>query len=1064
MRKSLLILQLLLCLVAKAQQITDTQVASQTNTVFSLLEKNRVPHQILLDYGYDFVDATQYDGVLRSNNYLSPGIYRQLYNTMLSSRVNTSVPELEAPEDLESAWSSKRKSETNKFGKGSPTSALVLNGLYYKYSRIRSNALSQNDIRVTNGKYDDVYVSGTWQNPYETKTSFGMALPVQQIANSKISLLLSNETWYTNQSPNVHSFAVNFGDGSGYKAFSLGNALLHTYANDGNYTVTFRLRLTNGQYLYCRNRLKVTGAARQNALSARDPGCNLPNGSFPLEFVTATRSFQGIAGSATLQIAYANTCGQITKPLIVAEGLDTGLQQEGATIGDSDIEQFFQFVDNSGSQSLIDLVSTTNTAITNDFDVIYVNWDNGVDDLRRNAFVLQRVIEWVNQQKAISGSTTPNVVLGQSMGGVIARYALRDMENRNEDHDTNLYISHDAPHQGAHIPLGSLYFARQMLNEVIATPAGSVGVPLASGEFSVGDIEDLLDAPAVKQLLRQYVRKDYVRDNDVHDTWQSELQSMGYPQQTRNVALSNASHCAEGYGLSSNQQLFRINGSGSTKGLQDILFGTLGGLFTGIATGDIATALLGVLPGNSKLEADFRIKAYPSSGTANIYSGRITYTKKLLWLIRITRTFTRRNFDSPSGVLLQDNFPGGSNLFINQLSSESGSGGNFFGNFGYNFDVVDDVNFITAVSALDVGSGATVLNASDYTRTYTQTNRPTGNRAIPFVNFTTSFNNNSENEIHLSFNSRNGDWLADELDNAASTFNCGFVCSSVAISGPSDFCSSATFSVPAANGSVTWSISPSTALNFQQNQASTTFSQRNGYRGNVTITANISGAACGVPNVNVSKQIYVGRPLTYAGPVPDVCTNVFIQPETFTLPASPGADTYRLTSSSPFLTIDGSSSRTYTNAPTPVNFMGTSPGTYTVTLQTTNSCGTSTVSFPVKVVSCGGGGFFSVYPNPSNSGTFFIGERSSESIGTLSAQTSSAWSNSSSFGRESINKPEKYSFEIYDRFGRLLFEKRDQDWNGNIELNLERYGNGIYFLRILGKESEETHQILLDKG
>lgn len=127
MKKSLLFVLLFLCLVANAQLHVDTQVASQTNTVFSLLEKNRVPHQILLDYGYDFLDATQYDGVLRSNNYLSPAIYRELYNTLLSSRINTAVPELVAPELLEDAWSSKRKSETNKFGKGSPTTALVLN-------------------------------------------------------------------------------------------------------------------------------------------------------------------------------------------------------------------------------------------------------------------------------------------------------------------------------------------------------------------------------------------------------------------------------------------------------------------------------------------------------------------------------------------------------------------------------------------------------------------------------------------------------------------------------------------------------------------------------------------------------------------------------------------------------------------------------------------------------------------------------------------------------------------------------------------------------------------------
>ncbi|MDT0678526.1 hypothetical protein [Autumnicola musiva] len=130
------------------------------------------------------------------------------------------------------------------------------------------------------------------------------------------------------------------------------------------------------------------------------------------------------------------------KPLIVAEGLDTGLLGASGTIGDSDITDFLTSIRLSGSNELRDLI-TNNTSI--DYDVVYVNWDNGTDYLQRNAYVLEEVIKWVNQEKTANGSTTPNVVLGQSMGGVIARYALRDMENRNKPHNTSLYISHDAP-------------------------------------------------------------------------------------------------------------------------------------------------------------------------------------------------------------------------------------------------------------------------------------------------------------------------------------------------------------------------------------------------------------------------------------------------------------------------------------------------------------------------------------------------------------------------------------------------------------------------------------------
>ena len=101
-----------------------------------------------------------------------------------------------------------------------------------------------------------------------------------------------------------------------------------------------------------------------------------------------------------------------------------------------------------------------------EYDIIYVDWLNGVDDMRRNAELLETVIEWANTQKTDNGSTEKNVVLGQSMGGVIARYALREMELENVDHETRLYISHDAPHQGANVPYGLQFMARHARNDM----------------------------------------------------------------------------------------------------------------------------------------------------------------------------------------------------------------------------------------------------------------------------------------------------------------------------------------------------------------------------------------------------------------------------------------------------------------------------------------------------------------------------------------------------------------------------------------------------------------------
>ena len=73
---------------------------------------------------------------------------------------------------------------------------------------------------------------------------------------------------------------------------------------------------------------------------------------------------------------------------------------------------------NSGSFALSNEMNT--------YDVIYVDWNNGVTFLQRNAYVLQEVIKWVNQNK----DQNPLTVYGQSMGSIIAMRTAIEMKNK----------------------------------------------------------------------------------------------------------------------------------------------------------------------------------------------------------------------------------------------------------------------------------------------------------------------------------------------------------------------------------------------------------------------------------------------------------------------------------------------------------------------------------------------------------------------------------------------------------------------------------------------------------
>lgn len=1005
----------------KAQSI-NTTVASSINNVFSPLEKNRVPYNILLDYGIEFIDISKYNGVLLSDNHTSMVMYKEVYNTLVSSATSTGVPGLLSPTLENAEWQTLQQQQNNSY-KGSATAPIVLSGLYYNYSKIRSDALSTNKIQVINGKYDDKYINNVWQNPYESKIAFAITAPVQDIHQATVAVSLPATLWHTNET--ISNIAVDLGNGNGYKTLNSGATATETYTSVGMYTWTYRVQLGNGQYKYCRQKVNITVAATGG--QARNSACSVQ--TIP---IAATRSYLGTLGSATVQIAYGSSDCTLRKPLIVAEGLDTGFFGASGMIGDTDYSSFFTSIISSNSSNLRDLI-TNNTSI--DYDVVYVNWDNGTDYLQRNAYVLQAVINYVNQQKAINGSTEPNVVLGQSMGGVIARYALRNMENRSENHDTGLYISHDAPHQGANAPLGFLYMARHAVDQFIRTPLGNIDIPVSSGNVGLGSVKDLLDAPAVKQMLINNVSSSFNLDNTLHAAWQNELKTMGYPQQTRNVALSNASHCASPQDISAGERIFTLDAFGKTSLLADLALSDTGlGAATGILASimlDEAGFLLGILPGSSKFDIDFWVNAYPATGTVQIYYGRIKYKKTLLWLVPINVTITQRSYNSPSGALPFDSYPGGVNPSFADINISTFKSG-LLGKYGFTVDLNPNFNFIPTTSALDVGSGNATLTTADYLKVYTKDNPPTGNKAIPFHNFTTSYNTSAINEPHITFNSRNGNWLANELNEVSNNiFNCSYTCANTMITGPENFCSSATFSVSLPpNTNVNWSVNPSNALNFAQGSPTTTFTRNNNFNGIATITLQVTSPNCDT-NLSVSKSIEVGKvmPGSVSG------TNGVCAGEDYYYYCNPPGGhkpwyTYRWTMPNSSWQIYSQIENRILAVPYGSNFAGQ------ILAEVNNGCGWSVVGGIVAYPYCPGTYSYNVYPNPNSSGSFtvdIIDDIEKSKNKTVQVDSSNEQTN-------------ELAIEVYDFTGNVV--KPKEIIQNRSRVDVSGLQSGLYILKI----------------
>jgi hypothetical protein len=282
------------------------------------------------------------------------------------------------------------------------------------------------------------------------------------------------------------------------------------------------------------------------------------------------------------------------------------------------------------------------------------------------------------------------------MGGLVARYALRDMELRNVNHNTRLYASIDSPHQGANVPLG-FQAAVKYLNGL-----SIFGYSLSSSAPELRRAVNALNSPAAQQMLTYQLTGSgpsiAFTTNQSFTNFYSEYKNMGMPRLwgIRNVAVANGSECAQTQGF--NPYTMMLSGSGvqNVNYLINLLVGAV--QFAGSL--NPFQFWEGFLTTNSELRADIAIRSVPDRQTQPLFYFRISYKKEILWgLIQSGQDLANFTFSSPNTLLPLDSNPGGtfdisrfaslpSNISILNLNP-----------------AITRFGFIPTTSALDVGSG-----------------------------------------------------------------------------------------------------------------------------------------------------------------------------------------------------------------------------------------------------------------------------------------------------------------------------------------------------------------------
>lgn len=263
--------------------------------------------------------------------------------------------------------------------------------------------------------------------------------------------------------------------------------------------------------------------------------------------VTSTIPYQGYGetaaynGQGQYEIFMDTTNGVLDKPILLLDGFDPGDARNIATI--------YNFLNYGTGQNLATDLRAQG------YDIIILNFptytrpstttviDGGVDYIQRNAMILVELINQINSQKV---GTQKNVVIGPSMGGLIARYALRYMEQHPPlNHDTRLYISFDAPHQGANVPIGMQHLLNYMANNTVSPITAAQ--PIVTG---------MLKSPAAREMLIDQLEGHLQTGSptewntgaatlfangcpNYRTAFQTELDNMGFPATVRNVAIVN---------------------------------------------------------------------------------------------------------------------------------------------------------------------------------------------------------------------------------------------------------------------------------------------------------------------------------------------------------------------------------------------------------------------------------------------------------------------------------------------------------------------------------------------
>ena len=655
-------LLLLLCvyLLAPPSFAQQDDLRSSLNEMFSEVNLEQVPTGLLRDYAIEDENLDNFSGEkLSDKNVCTILQYANIINTLNSAAISEHTKkELASVSNL---LETKRSNDN-----------IDISLAIYKYSQIKADALDSGLFLLKNNKLMRTEKVG---NPYQQSYVFAASC-LSEPKEETVTLKIPDKLLFTN----CPIKQLEIDRGNGYEPIKVNEPFKVNIRTSKNLLV-FRATLSDGTILLAHTRMNTLDkkSIRTRTLALQIDSTKEVRIDKIMHI--SGKDYGGVGTSATVFVHFANG-KSFQSPVVYVEGFDPHVFS-GYPNGLVTINSLHSFIQKFDSKNM---------------DVVYVDWDHSEEYIQANANTLIEVLKWLNEEKRNSKCSVQTIVMGHSMGGLVARYALKKMENENIKHDVDTYISYDTPHLGANVPIGVLYayygikkFLRdkKLLNK------------LASKYAHIDEYLKLGDAMAfstsAQQMLFYSVDGTGSLNNQEHLMWQSELNALGFPKGDNGKTMRLLAVANGGYQKPEiPEKYLDVDFALCSDILNPIL-----DIVVAVTLNDIVAGLMSVLPGKSSVSGDFDV--YPA-----LYIGqqvthiKIKYKKDFLWTIPISKTEFAYDAYAPNGYL-PDTYP--SSFYPTNFAYSGDYNLSIVLQYSAGVKACSSIPFIPSSSALAFGNG-----------------------------------------------------------------------------------------------------------------------------------------------------------------------------------------------------------------------------------------------------------------------------------------------------------------------------------------------------------------------